>query len=290
MFLLDKIEHALVTVYGDNPARDIAAMIARHIPDKDLRILTPGSPETLEQAARNSALTFIGFQSAKDPNLHLVLPLRETRMVACDIVAYALGDFEFEPMAIMGLGFDNCLTAADSRMPGFQKFLLHKIATGSRRLSGLILEEEYRRVCDALSSAPASMMIFDADKRTVFISDHYFRAYPKIASRLVRGLSVYDVFDMMAREEGLGPEDEVYEKTQRFWYNLEGSVEFQLKGVFYRVKAVQLPNRRGTVVMAQNISGYESARNALEKHAEKLQAELERISAELGLKNAEDKS
>ena len=282
MFLLNKTDHALITVYHDNPDQTIARLLSGAVPARDLRILTPGTPEVLLQAAQNSVLTIIGGKNPLDPALQVVRTLRENRLIVCDIMACLLEpEHASDNIKVLGLGYDACFLPTEARHPDFQKFMLHKINIGTRRLSGLILEEEYRRVCDALSSAPASIMIFDSDKRTVFISDHYFRAYPKIASRLVRGLSVYDAFDMMAREEGLTPEDDIYEKLQRFWYNLEGSVEFQLKEIFYRLKAVQLPSRRGTVVMAQNISGYQTARHALEQQAAKLQDEIEKISAEL---------
>ena len=39
MFLLNKMEHALVTVFGDSADRDIAKLITRYIPDKELKIL-----------------------------------------------------------------------------------------------------------------------------------------------------------------------------------------------------------------------------------------------------------
>ena len=221
----------------------------------------------------------------QDPNLHVARMLKENRLVACDVIAFCWKDFDAERIHVLSQGFDFCVTSREANIPDFKKFLYQKIVTGGRRLSGLILEEEYRRVCDALSSAPASMIIFDVDKRAVFISDHYFRAYPRIAGRLVRGLSVYDAFDMMAREEGLQQEDPLYEKLQRFWYNLNDSIEFRLEtGVSYRLKAVQLPSRRGTVLMGQNISGYVDKRSSLEDQATKLREELDKISGEIKTK------
>jgi hypothetical protein len=281
MFLLNKTEHALVTVYGDGPEKALSSMISGYIPDRDLRVLTPGDPKTLEQAAQNSVLAFIVINRVDDPNLRLARILKENRMIVCDIIAFCPEMLDIHPVQILGMGFDLCLTPADAAISDFKKFLVQKITMGNRRLSGLILEEEYKRVCDALSNAPASMIIFDADKRTVFISDHYFRAYPKIATRLVRGLSVFDVFDMMAKEEGLATEDPLYEKLQKYWYNLEGSLEFTIKGVSYRLKAVQLPSRRGTVLMAQNVTGYEHKRSLLEEQATLLKNELEKISRNL---------
>jgi hypothetical protein len=281
MFLLNKTDHALVTVYGDGMADSLSALINGYIADRDLRILTPKDPKTLEQAAQNSVLTFIGIKKADDPELRLAKTLKENRLIVCDLVAYCEDNASLNAINVLGMGFDLCVTPADVQAPDFKKILIQKIANGTRRLSGLILEEEYRRVCDALSSAPASMIIFDADKRAVFISDHYFRAYPRIAPRLVRGLSVFDAFDMMAKEEGLSPEDPLYERLQKFWYNLEDSIEFTIQDTSYRLKAVQLPNRRGTVLMAQNVTGYEHKRSLLEEQASKLRAEIDRLQKAL---------
>lgn len=277
-----------MTVYGDTAAQEIARIISGYIPDKDLRILTPKDPQMLEQAAQNSVLTFLGLHGPDDPHIALIRNLKENRLVVCDVIAFCHNDKDIHPVKMLGKGFDLCISASETAIPEFKNLLLQKITSGSRRLSGLILEEEYRRVCDALSNAPASMMIFDADKRAVFISDHYFRAYPRIASRLVRGLSVYDAFAMMAKEEGLTPEDPLYEKLQQYWYSLNGSLEFTIKDVSYRLKAVQLPNRRGTVLMAQNISGYEYRRSLLEEQTTRLRAQLEQMSAELREKEKMD--
>jgi hypothetical protein len=280
MFSLNKAEHALITVYADTPDHAIENLIRGYIPDKEVKVLTPTVPDMLDQAAQNSVLTIIGLMGETDKNLNLVHRLKENRLVACDVIALFFEDIgpgaaRLKPLS---MGFDASLTMNDARNPDFKKFLMHKISAGARRLSNVILEEEYRRVCDALSAAPASIIIFDTDKRAVFISDHYVRAYPNIAPRLVRGLSVYDAFDMMAREEGLHADDPLFEKLQRYWYNLEGSIEFTLvTGVSYRLKAVQLPGRRGTVLMAQNITNYENIRTTLEEQAMTLTAELEKL-------------
>lgn len=257
MFFTDKQEHALISVYGDTDDQAIAKAINAFYPDRTLKILTPGDEKTLQEAGKNSTVIFIAIRSPSDKNLSLAKRLKDSRFVVADVIAFCLEDTSLSPIQILSHGFDACVDLKDSEMSEFKKFIDHKITSGNRRLNGLIQEEEYRRICDALSNAPASMMVFDQDKRTAFVSDHYFRAYPKIASRLTRGLSVYDAFAMMAKEEGVKPEDPIYERIQQFWYNLEGSVEFTLEnGISYRLKAVQLPNSRGTVVMGQNISDY----------------------------------
>ena len=275
---LDKPDHMLLTIYGDNKTKDITKILETLVSGKDLRVLTPDTQETLEQAAQNSSLIIIGISGPDDPNFLLCRRLRDNRMVVADIVACSVSAEKIPPVKIMANGFDGCFTVPDTEIPEFKKYLMKKMSVGSQRLSGLIQEEEYRRVCDALSSAPTSMIIFDADKRAVFVSDHYFRAYPKIAPRLTRGLSVYEAFAMMAKEDGIESQDKRYSELEKFWYNLEGSVEFTLNdGMSYQLKAVRLPNRRGTVVTAQNISDYHHRNAELADKTVQLQAELENM-------------
>ena len=105
--------------------------------------------------------------------------------------------------------------------------------------------------------------MFDTDKRAVFVSDHYFRAYPRIAPRLIRGLRVYDAFEMMAKEENMDEDDARYARLRHFWHNMSGNVEFTLDdGKSYRLKAVDLPNKRGTVITGQRIFPVISAQSS----------------------------
>lgn len=182
-------------------------------------------------------------------------------MVAADLIAVADEAVSFTPLKIMGMGFDVCLYYKNIKEPAFKEFFKRRLARGNRRLAGLIQEEEYRRFSDALSCAPASIVVFDADKRLVFVSEHYYRAYPKSAHRLRRGLSVYEAFDMMSREEKFPDKDPRYEGLKKFWYSLEGSYEFTHdSGKTYRLKAAKLPNGRGTIVTGTNITDYIDAR------------------------------
>lgn len=278
MPLLDGSDYAMITIYGDDPNQTISKAISSALSDKDTRLLTPKNTETLQQAAQNSAIIFISISSINDPNLALSGVLRENRLIAGDIIAFCYDTADISHMHILGKGFDGCIRKSDVSDPAFSRFLTQKTIVGNRRLSSLILEEEYRRVCDTLSQAPASMIIFDHDKRVVFVSDHYFRAYPRIAAKLSRGVSVYDAFELMAQEEGLAKDDPLYEKLQKFWYTLEGSFEFTLqRGISYRLKAVKLPNKRGILIMAQNISGYRTRNIELENRLLQLEKELKAL-------------
>ncbi len=252
-------DYSLITIYGDSDDGFIAKSIQSVILDRDLRILTPGEKNTLMQAASNSSLVLIAIESDIDPALKLAADLRADRSIAADIVACCSNNVNLKPIEIMAKGFSCCMNKETTKSKHYKKYLTHKINAGNRRLSSVIQEEEYRRMSDALSCAPASMIIFDANKRAVFVSDHYYRAYPKIATRLIRGLSVYDAFELMMKEEGIPVGDERHAQLQKFWHNLEGRIEFKLdSGTVYSLKAVPLPNNRGTVVVGQNVTMYRS--------------------------------
>lgn len=251
--------HALIAVYGDNKDKTITKALSLYLPDRDIHILEPDNPETLEIAAQNSVLIFVGIEGEDDQNLNLGQKLQNNSLVAGDVVAICFPDQEMCPLKTMSRGFDGSVFAKNLDAIEFKQYLASRISKGARRLEAMIQEEEYKRLSDALSIAPVSMIIFDADKRAVFVSDHYFRAYPRIAPRMIRGLRVYDAFEMMATEEGLDDNDKRYPKIRQFWHSLSGSVEFTLdNGTSYRLKAIALPSNRGTLVMGQNISGYKN--------------------------------
>lgn len=286
MFFTDKPDHSMISIYGDTQGQNLARALWSVAPDKDIKLLTPNSRETLHQAAQNSVLVLIHIQGADDKNLEIAAELAENRLIVADIVACYDDQTALDYMEILGRGFDQCLKYEDFSHPDFKAYILSKIRRGSRRLDGLILEEDYKRFSDALSNAPASLMVFDNDKRAVFISDHYFRTYPKIVGKLVRGLSAYDAYELMMREEGADPDDPKWRHVREFWYHLDGNMEFSIDGHhYYRVKASRLPGNRGTVVTGQNISDYIRQKRELEEKSIQLKKSLDKARETSGGQN-----
>ena len=264
-------DHHLVTLYADTEKQDLHSLFGSITPDKDTRILSPQDEDALLQAAQNSSLIVIGIKNQKDSNINIARLLKDNRMVVADVMAVFLQKEGMNPFEIMARGFDICVSLEECQQVEFKSILKQRLIQGSRRISGFILEEEYRRFSDALSCAPTSVIVFDQEKRIVFVSEHYFRAYPQSAPRLVRGLSVYDAFEMMSFEENMLPGDPRYPDIRQFWYDLSGDIEFTLdNGISYRMKATPLPNDRGTIVTAQNITEYVRQNVELQKALERL--------------------
>ncbi|GJL84762.1 MAG: hypothetical protein DHS20C02_05370 [Micavibrio sp.] len=261
-------DHTYVTIY-DNEDKGLTSALGPYLQGA-IKVLTPKTPETLDQAAKNSALVFIALNES---NLVLGGQLQKNRLVAADIVGIYTEKLDKTDLQLMAMGFDMCLGLEDAQSPEFKDIMAGKLLSGNRRLSGLFVAEEQRRLSDALSCAPASFIVFDADKRIAFVSEHYYRAYPKSAPRLGKGLSVYDAFDMMSAEEQFSKDDPRYEELKTFWHTLEGNLDFVTAGgSYYRLKAARLPNKRGYVVTAAGITQYKKAIEALEKEIEALRS------------------
>ena len=270
---LENRDHHLITIYGDTDSGELNGLINSLTPEKDTRILTPKDEDALAQAAQSSSLILIALQNNNDPAIRLARSLKDNRMVVSDIVAVLLNDDGVDIYEIIAKGFDLCIPITKCKELAFKSIVKQSLKRGTDRLSRLIVEEQVRRFSDALSSAPTSVMVFDQDKRIVFVSEHYYRAYPKSARLLKRGLSVFDAFDLMINEEQIFSDDPRYEPLKEFWFSLSGKVEFTLdNGGTYRLRATTLPHERGTIVTAQSITEYVKQNKELQKALKKLKA------------------
>ncbi len=269
----DHNDHHLITVYGDCDERLVEKAVSRCTPEKDTRILCPKDEEALAQAARNSSLILICIDDAAHKHARLARFLKEERTVFAEVVAVLRKSTPEDVMKIQAKGFSVCIPLDMLDGIDFEKILKIRLKDGGKRLGSMLVEEEFRQFSEALSNAPISIIVFDQDKRIVFVSEHYYRAYPKSAPRLIRGLSVFEAFEMMSSEEELLSKDpEDLETLKRFWYSLSGDVEFTLKNQqSYHIRAVPLSSGRGTIVTTHNITPYVERARSLEKMVKRLQ-------------------
>jgi PAS domain-containing protein len=268
------IEHANITVFENPDAPVLSKRLKEILNDQSYKILLPPSFDVLKEAAQNSGLVLIDLDSLGSENLNIAHKLREDRLIVCDIGAIASEeshDLLKNNLYLQSFDFFFSLDAFNDNE--IKKIITRRLDLGSERLRKLIQDEEYRRFKEALSCAPTSVMVFDGEKRIVFVSEHYFRVYPKSAPRLCRGLSVIDAFEMMSKEEKVDQKSELYQRLREFWYTLNGEIEFSLDtGVSYRLTATPLSNHNGTIVTAVNISNYINQRTELNAVIKELNA------------------
>ncbi|MBL4804469.1 MAG: hypothetical protein JKY71_06345 [Alphaproteobacteria bacterium] len=270
---VDQSDHHLITVYGDCEEGVLQKIVSRFTPEKDTRVLCPNSEESLIQAARNSSLIIVCIDEVNHKNSRLARILKDDRMVVAEIIAILRNGGPDECLNLVSKGFSLCLQLQQAETPEFEKIIKHRLRDGGKRLGSMLIEEEFRQFSEALSNAPISIIVFDSDKRIVFVSEHYYRAYPKSAPRLIRGLSVYETFEMMREEERLLSNDpEELEEMKRFWYSLSGDIEFTLENrQTYHSRAVPLASGRGTIVTTHNITPYVERAQGLEQIIKRLQ-------------------
>ena len=268
----DHSDHHLITVYADCEQGLVERLVNNAVQDKNTRVLCPTDPDALLQAAKNSSLIIICLNDAQDQNIRIARYLKEERGHVAEIIAVLReGDIK-DVLKVQANGFALCVPYEHTQSTDFEKLFRHRVREGGKRLTSILVEEEFRQFSEALSSSPVSIIVFDHEKRIVFVSEHYYRAYPKSAPRLVRGLSVYEAFEMMSDEEELLSKDpEDLEVLKRFWYSLSGDVEFTLKNHrTYHSRAVPLTGERGTIVTTQNITPYIERAEKLEKVVNRL--------------------
>ncbi len=202
MHLFQLVSNALVTIFSSdnkNTLPNIAAILKKY----QVRTLMPPDLDTLTQASENSALIIICiYDNDKIEQVYdYVRVLKNNKNIVADIVSIdcrtSNESYKNCKISLVGEGYDDSLDMDDMHNKAFENYLLQRIVRGRARIKQKIQEEEFKRFRDALAVSPVSMLIFDAEKRLVFASDHYLRAYPILASKFVKGLRSYDAFELM---------------------------------------------------------------------------------------------
>lgn len=251
------LDHLHITIFGDNQSHDIEKTVQSFFAEFNVLTITPKDAEGLKNAAENSVLVIIALYGNNDPNFALGEMLQKEPLIISDVIAIFHDGTHNDVKPIMYEGFDNCFAHETFKSEEFRKFLLFKIKKGSQRLTFRVRNHEYKRFRDALSASPGSVVVFDSDKRIVFISDHYHRAYPEAAGKIKPGLSVYEAFDIMAPYDSLAQDTADYNKAKEFWYSMNGELEIiKPDGKTYLTKATPLPDGQGTIVTTINITKY----------------------------------
>jgi signal transduction histidine kinase len=258
-----------VTVYGDTRAKELTKLLYSLIPGQDVRFTTPETEEALIEEAYNSAIVFVLVTDPSDANIQLADKLSNLPGVVADIIAITPEQEIRRRLHMLTYDFDNIFNWEILNSDDFRSIFNHKLKKGIMRLNARIQEDEYQTFRGFLSVSPDAFIVFDRNKRLLFVSQHYHHIYRESAHLFVRGTPVQVVFDAAAAEMGLKDDDPRYHDSKNFWASLQGQMEFQLdNGKVLRNTAAPLPDGAGTIVTTTDITLYKTQEKALaEKQA-----------------------
>ncbi len=259
-----------VTVYGDTRAGELTKLLFGLIPGLDVRFVTPESREALIEEAYHSAIVFVLVEDASDDNISLAAELSSLPGVVADVIAITPEQEIRRRLHMLTYDFDNIFNWEILNTDDFRSIFQHKLKRGVMRLNARIQEDEYRTFRGFLSVSPDAFIVFDKNKRILFVSQHYHNMYKKSSHLFIRGTPVQAVFEAAAEEMGVSPSDPRYEPARAFWSGLSGQMEFELdNGRVLRNTAAPLPDGEGTIVTTTDITLYKLQERALaEKQAE----------------------
>lgn len=263
----------LISIFGDGDDRALTKMIWSFIPGYDVRISNPDTREELYSEAYGSAVVFVVVKDNLDENVKIAEDLSQIKGVVADVIAITPEQDIRQRLHILSSKFDAIFNLEIFDSNEFHKIFLHKLKKGMMRLSARLQEDEYETFLGFLAVSADAFIVFDRQRRIFYVSEHYLKLYPESADQFVRGTPVQKVFEAVAEEMGVLPDDPQYKESAEFWMRLSGEHEFKLdNGMHLRMTAVDLPGGQGTIVSTTNITAYKNQEEALAIK----QAELER--------------
>lgn len=272
---LRKNDVPIISIYGDDEARSLTKLIWSFIPGYDVKISNPKNREELYSEAYGSAVVFVVVRDDLDENVRIADDLSQIKGVVSDIIAITPEQNIRQRLHILSAKFDAIFNLEIFDSSEFHKIFLHKLKKGMMRLNARLQEDEYETFLGFLSVSADAFIVFDRQRRIFYVSKHYIDLYPESSEHFVRGTPVQKVFEAVAEEMGVMPDDPQYKESADFWMRLSGEHEFKLdSGLHLRMTAVELPGGQGTIVSTTNITTYKRQEYALAEKQEQLERAL----------------
>lgn len=139
------------------------------------------------------------------------------------------------------------------------------------------VEEITRRADAVLAASPDALIAISNEGKITFVSDHWRKAYPKNAHKLVPGTTIEETFEFLSEESGIPADDPRYKEMKPWWRNPVGQKEFRLNNdIWLRVLAKKMPDGNGVVVTTTNITDYKQQQALLASQSEELAIALDK--------------
>lgn len=279
-FALNRKPQSYVLVYGDNADKEASKLVWSILAACDIKIENINNIQELKDKSLDSILTFIVIEDNFQNN-EICSFLKETPDLIGAVFGLAYEADTDRRVQLMAAGFDAIFNRHMVQSPDFKTIILGKIEKARIHQTNRIMQEEYRRFRAALTASPDALIVFDNERRIFFVSEHYKRAYPNIADRLVRGVPVAEAFELARQEEGITLDDPRYNLLKNFWENLSGQIEFmsdigRYKGRTWRLKAAQLMDGQGTIVTTTDVTDIQRRKQEIEETSRQLAESLQK--------------
>lgn len=279
-FLLNRKPQSYVLVYGDDKEKEASKLLWSTLSASDIKIENIDNIQDLKDKISDSVLTFI-VVGDDDSNVELCKMLAQEATLIGDIIGLAYEADTDRRIQLVAAGFDSIFNRHMAQSIDFKQIIIRKIEKSRVRQTNRIMQEEYLRFRAALAASPDALIVFDNEGRIFFVSEHYKRAYPNIANRLVRGVPVMEAFEMARIEEGVTTDDPRYNLLKNFWESLCGQIEFEsdigrYKGRTWRMKASPLMDGQGTIVTTTDITSIEMRKREIEEASRQLAESLQK--------------
>lgn len=272
-----------IVIYGDPEGRPVSGLFWGVVGGLDIGILQASTPEMLIGLAPDALMIVIHLPPDSAPDSDATGPLADLDKcgdLVGEVVAVAPGADTARRLGLLAAGYDLVLNPDDIGADAFHAIIKRRLDRARAARTSRIMEEEYLRFREALKASPDAFIVFDDRDRIFFVSEHYKRAYPKIADRFVRGLHVMDAFELARVEQGVGDDDPRFPGMKAFWEKMDGQAEFRVRMAgenrYWRIRAAKLDNGMGTIVTTTDITDIVRQKREIEEKSRQLTEALEK--------------
>lgn len=279
-FALNRKQNAYIIVYGDTADRRVTKLVWGALGAPEIKIINIDAIQELIDQSSSSLLNIIVVTDDDDTiDAGLALALRPD--LVGDIMAIIDQPAETaRRIKLLESGYDAAFNLEMVDSVDFHKILSRKIDRARARFTHRVMQDEYVRFREVMKASPDAFIVFDDQKRIFFVSEHYKRAYPRIAGQMIRGLPVMEAFELARREQGVSEDDPRYGPMKDYWEKLDGQIEFPIsidgEDKVWRVNASRLDSGLGYIVTTTDITTILTQRRALEKQSRQLSEALEK--------------
>ncbi len=264
-----------LVVHDTAPDSSLGKSLWALLAGQDIHFVLAKTQEELLKEALSASLIILAPRNPGDEICQMAMTLGGNHAITAELMGFAPNADVETRVKFLTYGFDYAFNEEFMKFADFRQVILKKMDKGRTRLDNRRQDEEYRRFRASLSASPDAFIVLDENNKIFFVSQHYKRAYPQSANRLVRGLDITEAFDMLSHEQGVFPGDPRYQAMHSFWERLEGVQEFEtIDGRIWRMKASRLDEGQGTIITTTDITSYTTQKREFEKASEELEAAL----------------